>query len=358
MSATMMMTKAPFHLKYKPFYVRDVSSDAAFLKLMRMLSEADSLNLLFIGDAHVGKTTLLYAIINEYYGLSPADRFPEDNVLFINNLKEQGIQYFRNEMKVFSQTHSSIFGKKKMIVIDDIDWINDQCQHVFRNYIDKYGHNIHFVCVCRNIQKVVESLQSRLHIIKIPKQLEGYVTEKANRIIAEEGILISEEALGFVLGRSGYSIRPIINFLEKLSIMDMDDDDVGGRRSVDLEHCKQLYVNLHVNDFDDFLHCLKVTKDLKRAIRILEKITDQGYSVIDIYEFFFTYLKQSEHATTAGPGLGLGEPEIYEIIKCLCHFIKQFHCINENAIGLVFFSKKVFDIFHAPGARAAAPFSL
>ena len=68
--------------------------------------------------------------------------------MFINNLKEQGIQYFRNEMKTFCQSHSSIHGKKKLVIIDDIDTINEQSQQVFRNYIDKYKHNIHFISVC------------------------------------------------------------------------------------------------------------------------------------------------------------------------------------------------------------------
>ena len=42
----------------------------------------------------------------------------------INNLKDQGIQYYRNEVKIFSQTRSNIPFKKKIIVLDDIDLIN------------------------------------------------------------------------------------------------------------------------------------------------------------------------------------------------------------------------------------------
>jgi DNA polymerase III delta prime subunit len=54
-----------------------------------------------------------------------------------------------------------------IIVLDDIDFINEQSQQVFRNCIDKYSHNVHFICSCTNSQKVIESLQYRLIIIKI-----------------------------------------------------------------------------------------------------------------------------------------------------------------------------------------------
>jgi len=54
-----------------------------------------------------------------------------------------------------------------MIIIDDIDTINEQCQQIFRNYIDKYNHNVNFISACSNIQKIIESIQSRTHILKI-----------------------------------------------------------------------------------------------------------------------------------------------------------------------------------------------
>ena len=60
-----------------------------------------------------------------------------------------------------------ISGKKKFIVLDDIDTINEQSQQVFRNCIDKYSHNVNFIASCCNTQKVVESIQSRITLIKL-----------------------------------------------------------------------------------------------------------------------------------------------------------------------------------------------
>ena len=77
-----------------------------------------------------------------------------DNVLSINSLKEQGIQYYRNELKTFCQTKSVILPKKKkLVILDDIDNINEQSQQVFRNCIDKYSQNVHFIASCTNTPK-------------------------------------------------------------------------------------------------------------------------------------------------------------------------------------------------------------
>ena len=89
--------------KYKPYFINDFSISQHLKETIHTLIDIDNLNLLFVGNPCSGKTTLLYAIIREYYGLSKTDSFPEHEILFINNLKEQGIQYFRNDMKTFCQ---------------------------------------------------------------------------------------------------------------------------------------------------------------------------------------------------------------------------------------------------------------
>ena len=102
--------------KYKPYHIDDFNMNPDFLSILKTLFEIDDLNLLFIGEPNSGKTTFLYSVIREYYKLKKTDPLPESNILFINNLKEQGINYYRNEMKTFCQSHSSIYGKKKLIL--------------------------------------------------------------------------------------------------------------------------------------------------------------------------------------------------------------------------------------------------
>tara|TARA_S200000501_G_C20234692_1_gene487326 strand:+ start:190 stop:513 length:324 start_codon:yes stop_codon:yes gene_type:complete len=101
----------PFIYKYQPLYLQDFELDDKILQLIKILLEMDNLNILFVGDSGSGKSSLINAILREYYNNVEYN----DNIMFINSLKEQGISYYRNEVKIFCQTSSNIPGKKKNI---------------------------------------------------------------------------------------------------------------------------------------------------------------------------------------------------------------------------------------------------
>lgn len=322
----MQLDQNTFILKYKPYFISDFYLEKAHLTVLKSLNELDDLNLLIVGNSCSGKTSLIYAIIREYYGMNETAVFPEYNIMFINNLKEQGIQYFRTEMKTFCQSKSNIPGKKKIIVVDDIDIINEQSQQVFRNYIDKYSKNVHFISVCTNIQKVNESLQSRLHILKINQVNREKLETTMNKIIEKEHLQIDNEAKEFVLNISDNSIRVLINHLEKIYILD---------QPVDMGVAHKLCSNISYVQFDNYIRKLKA-RDLKGAIAILYEIHDYGYSVIDILDYFFTFIKFTKN---------LEEVEKYRILPFLCKYITIFHKVHEDVIELAFFTNNLLNEF-------------
>lgn len=227
--------------KYKPYFLKDFYMKDELYNVITNFIQTDFIQVLFVGNTCSGKTSLINSIIREYYELSKTQNFPENNIMYVNNLKEQGIQFFRNEMKTFCQSHSIIRGKKKMVIIDDLDMINEQSQQVFRNYIDKYKNIIHFVFVCTNLQKVNESIQSRLHIIELPNPNKQQIEKIMNTIIKNENLEITSEAKDYLLSICDYSIRLLINYLEKIFLLKM---------SVDLELCKMLCSTISHQKFD------------------------------------------------------------------------------------------------------------
>ena len=213
------MADALFIQKYKPTNFCDFEIDYDIVSVLQTMVDMNSLNILFIGDVGSGKTSFINALIKEYY----KDKTKYDsNVLHINSLKEQGINYYRNDVKTFSQTCSSISGKKKIVVIDDIDIINEQSQQVFRNCIDKYSHNVHFICSCTNSQKVIESLQSRLIILKIKPLDRTHLVNIMKKIKVIEDIHISQDAEEFVLDICNNNAKILINYMEKFKLVGMD----------------------------------------------------------------------------------------------------------------------------------------
>lgn len=312
--------------RYKPYTLEDFTDDNSFKNIIKDLQTMDNLNLLFIGNSCSGKTTLLDCIVRDYYNLSKNDSIRETNILYINNLKDQGIQYFRNEMKIFCQSTCSIRNKKKIIVIDDLDTINEQSQQVFRNYLDKYSKNINFISVCTTVQKVIESLQSRLHIIKIPHFSNNYCKNLMNKIIKNENLKIDKKSRDFVLSISNNSIRIIINHLEKIYIF---------KDNVNLEDCKQLCNTISFQHFDDYYNFIK-KKEIIPAINVLNNLYDYGYSVIDILDYLFHYTKITEL---------LDENLKYKIVIVLCNYISIFHNIHEDSIELSLITYDIYNLF-------------
>jgi DNA polymerase III delta prime subunit len=310
---------------------------------------------MFLCDSGGGKTSLINTIINEYYkGVNKTKQ--EENILSINSLKDQGITYYRNDVKTFCQSMSTIPNKKKFIVLDDIDNINEQSQQVFRNYIDKYSYNVHFISSCNNLQKVNESIQSRLNIIKINMFKKSQLKELMERICTDEEIKIDEDAKDFIISISNHSIRTLINYLEKCKLIlykDVDKEEeeasaaaqeekdkkdatnVNKKMSIDLELSKKICTNI---TFDEFIVYTETCKkgDLYDSYMLLYAIFDKGYSVMDILDNYFMFLKCYD---------GITDEEKYKIIPVICKYITTFHNIHEDEIELVFFTKNILDVF-------------
>lgn len=314
-----------FILKYKPYCINDFFNDPLMFSALNLL--CDNMNILFVGCPSSGKTTLLYAMIRDYYGISSKENIPETNIMFINNLKEQGINFYRTEMKSFCQSHCTIFGKKKTVVIDDLDIINDQSQQVFLNYMDKYKKNVNFISVCTNIQKVIEGIQSRMHIIKLPSPDKVHLKKIMDKIVEQENIVMDEESKEYLLNSSGRSISCLINYLEKIAILGY---------SIDLSQCKKLCNNISLQLFEDYLIAL-IQSDIMEGIRIFYEIYDYGYSVIDILNYFFTFVKTTDI---------LNEEQKYRIIPFLCEYITIFHNLHEDVIELSLFTNNIYGILH------------
>jgi DNA polymerase III delta prime subunit len=283
-----------------------------------------------VGSQSSGKTTLLYAMIREYYHLKKEDNIQETNILFINQLKEQGINYFRNEMKTFCQSKCSIHGKKKMIVIDDIDNLNEQSQQVFRNYIDKYKHNIHIICSCTNIQKVIESIQSRVHIIQLHLPEYEQIETLMQKIIQEMKIPIEEDALNKIKSTIKTENENIVQMIFKMEKMYIYHNDT----PIQLDEINKMTSNIKKEDLDNYIKHVK-NGELKESIQILQNM--EGYSVIDILDHLYTHIKDTPQLT---------ETHKYEIIPFLCKYITIFNKIHEDHIELAIFTNDLIKYIH------------
>ena len=311
--------------KYQPIYFKDFEIEPKIIDIFKTLINMDGLNILLIGDMASGKTSLLNAIIREYYNENNPKDYDE-NVLYINSLKEQGINYYRSEVKTFCQTCSSIKNKKKFVVLDDIDIINEQSQQVFRNCIDKFSHNVHFMSSCSNIQKVIESLQSRCIIIKIEPLKRQNLHNILFKIKKGENIEIDNDAEDFVLDISNSQAKILLNYMEKFKLLN---------QKITYELASKLCTNISFIKFEEYNTLLKNNK-LLEAINLIYQIFDKGYSVMDILDSYFLFIKNTN---------SISEEQKYNIIPLICKYITIFHNVHEDEIELALFTNNLIKIF-------------
>jgi DNA polymerase III delta prime subunit len=312
-----------FVQKYKPYYVTDFGLNVDQLFFLSTFLEMNDFNILCIGNTNTGKTTFLWALIRYYYGLTKDEPFNENHILFIHALKDQGIHFFRNEMKSFCQSRPCLPNqKKKMIVVDDLDTYPQQSQQIFCNYMDKYRNNIVFVSVCSSLEKVIESIQSRIHILVLPTPTTVGLEQLLTKIVERESLTLTETTRSWILYTCQGSPRKLMNYLEKIYIL-------GEEREL-----QDIASSIPWELFDQFICHVRGRENLA-ATRVLYDMYDCGYSVIDILDTFFSFLKMSPKVTSH---------EKYKIIIILCRYITQFHTVHEHSLELAHFAEDVHEI--------------
>jgi hypothetical protein len=75
-----------------------------------------------------------------------------------------------------------------------------------------------------------------------------------------------------------------------------------------------------------------INKQAEEAISLIYSIYDQGYSVIDILDNYFTFIKQTTILT---------EEQKYKIIPYICKYIEIFYNIHEDVIELALFTSNL-----------------
>lgn len=311
-----------FMEKYQPLNISDFNYEVEFINIMNNLIDYNILNIILIGRADIGKSSFLNIIVKKYF--NNCNDYTK-NIMYINNSKEQGINYYRNEVKNFCKNSSCISKKKKIVLIDDIDLLNEQSQQVFRSCIDNYSKNVHFICSCTNIHKIIESLQSRLLLLKIPNN--DIVKKLYNNIKKNENIIIDKDVELFFLKLCQNSIRMCINYMEKFKLLN---------EPINKDNIYNLCTNINNDYFDKYIeHLFK--KNIVKCINILLELYDLGYSVLDILDCFYAYIKVIEN---------ISDEYKYKIIPIICKYIFIFHDIHEDEIELSLFTNNLMFIIN------------
>ena len=195
--------------RYRPSKLADmVLSDylRQFIEECRRKQEIP--NILLVGNAGTGKTTLAKVIINEIL---------DAQYLYINASEKNGIDEVRTSILTFAQT-KSIDGKLKVIFLDEFDNFTDAGQRALRNVMEEYAGNTRFILTGNYLHRIIQPIQSRCQVFT---DFTPPIREYAKRIVhilKEENVKINNEQAERIKEVIRYyypDLRRIINHIQR-----------------------------------------------------------------------------------------------------------------------------------------------
>jgi DNA polymerase III delta prime subunit len=162
-------------------------------------------HLLFSGAPGVGKTTLAKILINEL-------EIDDYDVLEINASRENSIDTIRDKITGFVQTMP--FGKFKVVLLDEADYISPNGQAALRGVMETYHASARFILTCNYPNRVIPALHSRCQGFHIEKVDQVEFTARMATVLVTEGVVFELDTLDTYVKATYPDLRKCLNMCQ------------------------------------------------------------------------------------------------------------------------------------------------
>jgi len=260
--------------KYRPKTVADCILPDRIKKVFQDYVDKKSIpNLMLTGSAGVGKTTVAMAMCEEI-GL---------NHLFINSSEERGIDMLRTKIRGYAST-ISLTGGRKVIILDEADYLTPEAQAGLRGAIEEYSDNCTFIFTCNFKSRLIDALHSRCSVIDFSLKTDEkpkmamLLFKRLGNVLDKEGITYDKAVLQQIVGKYFPDYRRTLNELQRYSSNGTIDAGTLAQIS-DVRKISDLVGFLKDGNFSEMRKWVVANSDIEPA-RIYRKIYDS------LYEYF------------------------------------------------------------------------
>lgn len=173
--------------------------------IMDWIAQGSFPNIILSGEAGTGKTTLAKVLINEL-------KIDDYDVLEVNASRENGVDVIREKILGFVQTIP--FGKFKVVLLDEADYLTPAGQAMLRNDIEAYHSSVRFILTCNYAHRIIPALKSRCHELYISKTDKVEFTARAATILVNENVEFDLDVLDSYVAATYPDLRKCLNQLQ------------------------------------------------------------------------------------------------------------------------------------------------
>lgn len=216
----------PWIEKYRPSKLSKIISHENMGEILKKcIISGDIPNMIMYGPPGIGKTSIIRAFANDFYG---------DNVMNmtieINASEERGIDVVRNKIVSFANISNFIETTRKirMIILDEADSMTVDAQIALTNVMDTYSSSCRYCLVCNYIKKIHYSIISRCIKMRFKPLTGNIIFDHVRYICEEEKINITDKGITTIIELSHGDMRKILNVLQSIKMTNnkIDEKDV------------------------------------------------------------------------------------------------------------------------------------
>lgn len=197
--------------KYRPKTIQETVLPEKIKKtFLSFVKNKNIPNLLLVGKAGVGKTTVAKAMLEEL----------DCDYMIINGSMNGNIDTLRNDIQQFASSVSFRDGRK-YVILDEADYLNpNSTQPALRNFMETYSKNCGFILTANYQSKIIEPLQSRCTVIDfvIPKEekprIAGEIFKSISKVLETENITYDNDAIKQLIVKFFPDFRRILNEIQ------------------------------------------------------------------------------------------------------------------------------------------------
>jgi DNA polymerase III delta prime subunit len=191
--------------KYRPISLDTYIGNEQFKNELKRILETGNLSHLMLYGNHpgTGKTTAAKMIVKSI----------NCDYLYINASDTNSVDDIRGKVKKFASTTS--FSDKKVIILDESDFLTAQAQAALRNIIETFSLNTRFVFTCNYIEKIIPPILSRCQVFEIIPPSKKEIAVHLKSILESEKVSYTPDDLGYIVNTYYPDIRKILNFSQQ-----------------------------------------------------------------------------------------------------------------------------------------------